>query len=72
MTLSRSSAADNLMLTGTVLVCPDCADERIFVVPECGDGTEACGDYCCTDCGAGVSVVVEATSPGAPRSAKVA
>lgn len=30
------------MLTGTVLFCPDCADERIFVVPDCGDDVEDC------------------------------
>jgi hypothetical protein len=52
----RPDPADNLMLTGTVLLCPDCGDDRIFVVPDCGDGLGDCGDYCCTDCGAAVSV----------------
>ena len=56
---SRVDKADNLMLTGSVLFCPDCADDRIFVVPDCGDGRGDCGDYCCTDCGAAVSVVVD-------------
>ena len=54
-----ADTADNLMRTGTVLFCPDCADDRIFVVPDCGDGKGDCGDYCCTDCGAAVSVVTE-------------
>jgi hypothetical protein len=59
MATAHPNPADNLMLTGTVLFCPDCTDERIFVVPDCGDGRGDCGDYCCTDCGAAVSLVVE-------------
>jgi hypothetical protein len=68
MATAPADAADNLMLTGTVLFCPDCADERIFVVPDCGDGRGDCGDYCCTDCGAAVSVVV-APVPSRPAVA---
>jgi hypothetical protein len=72
---ARRTTADNLMLTGSVLFCPDCADERIFVVPDCGDGpgaAEDCGDYCCTDCGAAVSVVVESLRPAGSGSSRVA
>ena len=65
-------AADNQMLTGTMLYCPDCADDRIFVVPDCGDCRGDCGDYCCTDCGAAVSVVVAVAASGRTRSARVA
>lgn len=71
----RVDTAANLMLTGSVLFCPDCADDRIFVVPECGDGRGDCGDYCCTDCGAAVSVVVEVPASrraGSVRSTRVA
>jgi hypothetical protein len=68
----RVEAADNLMLTGTVLFCPDCSDHRIFVVPDCGDGRGDCGDYCCTDCGAAVSLVVAVAPAGWARSARVA
>jgi hypothetical protein len=67
----KADAADNLMLTGTLLFCPDCSADRIFVVPDCGDGRGDCGDYCCTDCGAAVSVVAVAAS-GRTRSARVA
>lgn len=56
MATARGNGADNLMLTGAALFCPDCAGERIFVVPDCGDGRGDCGDYCCTDCGAAVTV----------------
>jgi hypothetical protein len=66
--MATANAADNLMLTGTVLCCPDCAAERIFVVPDCGDGLGDCGDYCCTDCGAAVSVVVDLVSSRSARS----
>jgi DNA-directed RNA polymerase subunit RPC12/RpoP len=60
MATLRVHAADNLMRTGTVLNCPDCDGERIFVSPE-GAGRRATdgGDYSCTDCGAAVSLVVE-------------
>jgi predicted RNA-binding Zn-ribbon protein involved in translation (DUF1610 family) len=71
MSTGRANAADNLMLTGTVLFCPDCADDRIFVEPDCGDGREDCGDYCCTDCGAAVSLPVVALS-GRAGSARAA
>jgi hypothetical protein len=67
----RVDKADNLMLTGTVLFCPDCADDRIFAVPDCGDGRGNCGDYCCTDCGAAV-VVDGAASGRASSAARVA
>jgi DNA-directed RNA polymerase subunit RPC12/RpoP len=68
----RTDAADNLMLTGTVLVCPDCGDDRIFVVPDCGDGLGDCGDYCCTDCGAAVSVDLVVYLPGGRVPSRVA
>lgn len=72
-TTAHANAADNLMLTGTVLFCPDCADDRIFVVPDCGDDLDDCGDYCCTDCGAAVSVVVAlAASADSAGSSRVA
>jgi DNA-directed RNA polymerase subunit RPC12/RpoP len=63
MATLRVHAADNLMRTGTVLYCPDCDGERIFVSPE-GTGRRVgevadCGDYSCTDCGAALSLVVE-------------
>lgn len=67
---TAGSAADNLMLTGTVVFCADCGDDRIFVVPECDDGGS--GDYCCTECGAAVSFVVELGSPGRPAASRVA
>lgn len=63
----RSNAAANLMLTGTVLPCPDCADDRIFVAPEAGDAIA--GDYCCTDCRAAVSVEAQPPSSSRNRSA---
>lgn len=72
MATAHANAADNLMLTGTVLFCPDCAGERIFVVPDCGDGRGDCGDYCCCDCGAAVSLVVEPVSSRRAGSSRVA
>ena len=66
----RVDGAENLMLTGTVLFCPDCGDDRIFVVPDCGDGRGDCGDYCCTDCEAAVSFAVDMAASG--RSAPAA
>jgi hypothetical protein len=72
MATARRHADDNLMLTGVVLFCPDCADDRIFVVPDCGDGRGDCGDYCCTDCGAAVTLVVELLSGRGSLSARVA
>ena len=51
-----SDCADNLMLTGVVRPCPDCADDRIFVAP---DPCEAAGvgiDFACTDCGAALLI----------------
>jgi hypothetical protein len=70
--MATATAADNLMLTGTMLFCPDCAGERLFVVPDCGDGRGDCGDYCCTYCGAAVSVVVEPLPSGEAASSRVA
>lgn len=72
MATAHPHAADNLMMTGTVLFCPDCAEERIFVVPDCGDGRGDCGDYCCTDCGAAVSVVVAVSPSRRTRRSRVA
>ncbi len=42
------------MLSGVLRVCPDCADERIFMpIDECdGEGCE----FCCTSCGAALLV----------------
>lgn len=60
----HSYAADNLMLTGITYYCTDCAGERIFVTPECGDDDADdadCADYACTDCGAAVIVGLEVT-----------
>jgi hypothetical protein len=71
MVTVRADAADNLMRTGTVLYCPDCEDERIFVVPDC-DGGADCGDYCCTDCGAAVSVVADPAASGHSGSTRAA
>jgi hypothetical protein len=70
MATLRVHAADNLMRTGTVLFCPDCDGERIFVSPEgVGRRVAECGDYSCTDCGAALSLVVEfAASQRAERS----
>jgi predicted RNA-binding Zn-ribbon protein involved in translation (DUF1610 family) len=73
MATLRVHAADNLMRTGTVLYCPDCDGERIFVSPE-GTGRRVAevadgGDYSCTDCGAALSLLVEfAASQRAERS----
>jgi len=72
MVTVRADAADTLMLTGTVLYCPDCGDERIFVVPDCGDAGADCGDYCCTDCGAAVSVVADPVASGRAGSTRAA
>ncbi|MGH3355505.1 MAG: hypothetical protein ACRDOJ_06375 [Nocardioidaceae bacterium] len=69
---ARRTAADALMLTGTVLFCPDCADERIFVVPDCGDDVPDCGDYCCSECGAAVSVIDDLVDPGSFDASRVA
>ncbi len=72
MTTAHADAADNLMLTGIVLFCPDCTEDRIFVVPDCGDGLDDCGDYCCTGCGAAVSVATGLLSVPTARSTRVA
>lgn len=46
--------AELSMISGIVLVCPDCLDERIFVSI---DGCERDGcEFCCTSCGAAVLV----------------
>jgi predicted RNA-binding Zn-ribbon protein involved in translation (DUF1610 family) len=72
MATARRNAADNLMLTGVALYCPDCGDDRIFVVPDCGDGRGDCGDYCCADCGAAVTVPLQPVRRRARRTARVA
>ena len=71
MATAHADAAENLMLTGTVMSCPDCDDERIFVVPDCSDGVGD-GDYCCTDCGAAVSLAVEPAPSGRGGSSRAA
>lgn len=48
--------ADNLMLTGVVRPCPDCADERIFVAPDTLHEASAGADFACTDCGAALLI----------------
>ncbi|MDP9444792.1 MAG: hypothetical protein M3P83_10805 [Actinomycetota bacterium] len=71
----RSAAdaqADNLMLTGITRWCDDCAGDRIFVVPDCGDDPGECGDYACTDCGAAVFVGLEVDWPPGTRRSRVA
>jgi hypothetical protein len=64
--------ADNLMRTGAAVFCPDCGDDRVCVVPDCGDGHGDCGDYCCTDCGAAVSVVADLVGASRAGSTRVA
>jgi hypothetical protein len=50
-----SDCADNLMLTGVIRPCPDCAGERIFVAPDpCHDAYGA--EFACTDCGAALFI----------------
>ncbi len=71
--MSRTAArgnqgADNLMLTGINYNCPDCAGERIFVTPECGDDDADCADYACTDCGAAVFIGLEVSWQPIDRS----
>jgi len=44
------------MLTGVVLPCPDCGDERIFVAPDPLDATARGADFACTECGAAILV----------------
>ncbi len=47
-----NDCADNLMLTGVLLPCPDCGGHRIFVAPDpCSDELRGV-DVACTDCGA--------------------
>jgi uncharacterized protein (DUF983 family) len=41
------NASELLMTTGTLASCPDCAEERLFVVVEEGE-------HCCTVCDAAV------------------
>ncbi|MGH3365708.1 MAG: hypothetical protein ACRDOY_00705 [Nocardioidaceae bacterium] len=72
MATASATAADNLMLTGMVQRCPDCAEERIFVVPDCGDCPGGSGDYCCTQCGAAVSLVSDELGSAPGPSARVA
>ena len=53
------SAADMLMLSGVVRVCPDCDVDQIFMPVD--DGAETPHDlsasaYCCTACGAAILV----------------
>ena len=51
-----TDCADNLMLTGVVRHCPDCAGDRIFVAPQgCDEMSGGC-DFCCTDCGAALLI----------------
>lgn len=58
---SPASAADLLMMSGVVRVCPDCAVDQIFVpVDDTADAPHdlsACA-YCCAGCGAAILVDV--------------
>jgi len=49
-----TDAAYLLMMSGVVRPCPDCRDERIFVITdECE--SDRC-EFCCTTCGAAILV----------------
>ena len=42
------------------LHCSDCVDERTFIQPVCADDHGAdCPEWCCTDCGAGLTGLVQ-------------
>ncbi|MPZ62411.1 MAG: hypothetical protein GEU93_14175 [Propionibacteriales bacterium] len=64
----RYDAADALMLTGTLLQCPDCGDERIFITPDTGESTPDWVDYVCTDCGGAVSLLASMVPADPPAS----
>lgn len=49
-----ADSADNLMRTGVLIHCPDCAVETIFVSPDLDDLDAA--ELACTLCGAAVLV----------------
>jgi hypothetical protein len=63
-----SEATDDLMLSGVVAYCPDCAVDTIFVAPE-PDGRN--GEHACTACGAAVFIElsVPADAIAVPRVA---
>lgn len=54
--------ADNLMLSGVLAHCPDCAVETIFVAPDLLDIRP--GEHACTICGA--ALLIELSGPAAP------
>jgi hypothetical protein len=56
------------MLTGIARDCPDCHDERIFVLVDDCDA-DGC-DYCCTVCGA--AVLIDPVCETAVLAARVA
>jgi hypothetical protein len=58
-TSTPESAADLLMLSGVVRLCPDCDADQIFMPAD--DASETPHDlsasaYCCTACGAAILV----------------
>jgi hypothetical protein len=48
-----AEATHDLILSGVVAYCPDCAVDTIFVAPE-PDGRD--GEHACTACGAAVFI----------------
>lgn len=53
--------ADNLMLSGVLAHCPDCAVEAIFVAPDLLDAGH--GEHACTICGAAVLIDLSGPAP---------
>lgn len=58
--------ADNLMLSGVLAHCPDCAVETIFVAPDLLDADlrdTGHGEHACTICGAAVLIDLSGPAP---------
>jgi hypothetical protein len=63
--------ADNLMLSGVLAHCPDCAVETIFVAPDPLDADPlnadpldaGQGEHACTICGAAVLIDLSGPAP---------